>query len=131
MKERKLTGMKANFIIVLICFALSGSSGMLATLAGAQTPSGMQAPGVGLPAGVEEVIKLTKAGMSEDLILAKVKKAGVSYDLTTDQIIYLKNQGVSEKVIAALLQAGPASAPTTAVSTPSVLPHRLRLGQVA
>jgi hypothetical protein len=122
MKERKLTGMKANLVMVLICLALSGSIGLLAALAGAQTPAGTQEAGVGLPAGVEEVVKLTKAGMGEDLILTKVKKAGVSYDLTTDQIIYLKNQGVSEKVIAALLQAGPASAPSTAASTPSTSP---------
>jgi curli biogenesis system outer membrane secretion channel CsgG len=57
-------------------------------------------------------VKLTKAGMSEDLIVARIKKAGVSYDLTDDQLIYLKNQGVSENVIAALLSAGRAGKPS-------------------
>ena len=67
---------------------------------------------VNIPAGVQDVVKLTKAGMGEELILTKVKQVGVSYDLTTDQVIYLKNQGVSQNVITALLQAGPASAPS-------------------
>ena len=49
----------------------------------------------------------------------KVKKTGVSYDLSTDQMIYLKNQGVSQNVITALLQAGPASAPAAPASTSS------------
>jgi len=122
MKDRKLAGMKANVAIVLVCIALSGSSGVLATRARAQTPSNAQAAPVSLPPGMVDVIGLTKAGFGEDGILAKVKKAGVSYDLTTEQMIYLKNQGVSENVISTLLQAGPATTPPPPVNTAPVTP---------
>ena len=115
MKERNLAGLKASFAILVACIALGGVSGILATRASAQTPPN-------LPPGVVDVIGLTKAGFGEDGILAKVKKAGVSYDLTAEQMIYLKNQGVSENVISALLQAGSASTPAPAVSAPPVTP---------
>ena len=107
-------------VIVMACIALSGPFGMLATTARAQTPANGQATAVSLPPGMVDVIGLTKAGFSEDGILAKVKSAGQSYDLTTEQMIYLKNQGVSENIISALLQAGPATTPPPPVNTPSV-----------
>jgi hypothetical protein len=113
MKAPRLADMKVTLAIGVACIALSGPFGMLATVAMAQDAT------VDVPAGVQDVVKLTKAGMSEDIILAKVKKAGVSYDLTTDQMIYLKNQGVSQNVITALLQAGPASTPAAPASTSS------------
>jgi uncharacterized protein DUF6600 len=113
MKTARLADVKVTLAMGAACIALSGPLGMLTTVARAQDAA------VYMPAGVEDVVKLTKAGMSEDIILSKVKKAGVSYDLSTDQMIYLKNQGVSQNVITALLQAGPASAPAASASTPS------------
>ncbi len=113
MKTPRLADMTVTLAIGVACIALSGPFGMLATVARAQDAT------VDVPAGVQDVVKLTKAGMSEDIILAKVKKTGVSYDLSTDQMIYLKNQGVSQNVITALLQAGPASAPAAPASTSS------------
>jgi len=122
MKERKLARMKTNLAILVACIALGGSAGILTPPANAQTSSNTQATPVSLPPGMVDVVGLTKAGFSEDGIMAKVKRAGVSYDLTTEQMIYLKNQGVSENVISALLQAGPASTPPPPVNTPSVTP---------
>ena len=98
--------------MILVCIALGGLCG---TAVNAQTPQN-------LPAGVQDVVKLTKAGLSEKIILSKVTQDGVSYNLTTDQIIYLKNQGVPESVIDALVQSGPAGAPPAPVSTPSAPP---------
>ncbi len=113
MKTARLADVMVTLAIGVTCIALSGRFGMLATVALAQSGA------VDVPAGVDDVVKLTKAGMSEDIILAKVKKAGASYDLTTEQMIYLKNQGVSQNVITALLQASGTSAPTPAPAPPS------------
>jgi hypothetical protein len=113
MKAARLANTMVTLAMGVACIAVSAQFGMLATVATAQSAE------VDVPAGVQDVVKLTKAGMSEDIVLAKVKKAGASYDLSTDQIIYLKNQGVSQNVITALLQAGPASAPAAPASTPS------------
>jgi hypothetical protein len=67
-----------------------------------------------LPPGIQDVVRLTRAGMTEEVILAELKTAGVSYHLTADQLIYLSNQGVSQNVLNALIQheePGPALAP--------------------
>jgi hypothetical protein len=72
----------------------------------------------GLPPGVSDVVKLVQAGMKEDVVLAKIRNDGLSYNLTTDQIIYLSNAGIPQDIIAALMQkadggsVAPAGAPT-------------------
>lgn len=78
-----------------------------------------------LPPGVQDVVKLVKAGLSEEVVLAHIKNAGASYILSADQLIYVHEQGVSENEMKALLGAGnptvppnpaPALAPTPAVT---------------
>ena len=71
-----------------------------------------QDAGASLPPGVQEVLKLAHAGISEDIILAQVKSSGASYSLSADQIIYLSGQGVSQTVIKALLPGAATPAPT-------------------
>lgn len=63
-----------------------------------------------LPAGAADAIKLTKAGLSEDVILAQIKNWNQSYTLTADQVIYLNSAGVSASVIKALMAPLPADA---------------------
>jgi hypothetical protein len=65
-----------------------------------------------------EVVKLSQAHQSDDVILGYLKNSGASFALSADEIIYLNNQGVSQKVIAAL--QSPAGAPP--VSTAPVVP---------
>jgi len=76
-----------------------------------------------LPPGVQDVVKLTHAGISEDIILAQIKNSGAMYNLTADQIIYLSNQGISQTVIKSLLPGGGSAAPTmpAPVSPPPVV----------
>lgn len=71
-----------------------------------------------LPPGVQDVVKLAHAGMGDDVILAQVRSAGASYALNADQIIYLKDQGVSEAVIKALLPGNVPAVSTTPTATP-------------
>ena len=52
---------------------------------------------------LDDVVKLTKAGLSEDIIVAKIKKAGRAFDLTTDEILELKRSGVTDAVIKVLV----------------------------
>src|SRR5208337_1529709 len=95
-----------------LCAAAVMTLGMVGYTGLAQTPQ------PSLPAGVQDVIKLTKAGMTEDVILAQVRNAGVSYNLSADQVIYLSDQGVSQNVIKALLAASPGSTPAPPSSAP-------------
>lgn len=117
MKNRKPSPLITAVAIAFISAALAGPLGIFATRANAQTPTSSQAATVNLPAGVQDVVTLTRSGIGEDPILAKVKSAGMTYNLTTEQIIYLHDQGVSENVIAALISGtAPASTPDPTVA---------------
>jgi len=79
-----------------------------------------------LPPGVQDVVRLSRSGISDQVILSQIRNTGATYNLTADQIISLKNQGVSQPVINALLSGGaatPAAAPAPVVvpmpSTPA------------
>ncbi len=48
---------------------------------------------------MQQVVDLTKQGVSSDEIIAKIKAANSKYSLTADDIDYLKKQGVSQRVI--------------------------------
>jgi len=76
-----------------------------------------------LPPALQNIIRLTKAGVSDDIILAYIKNSGSTFTLTADDILYLKAQGLSEKVIAALLQAQPAGTTLAANSKINLSPQ--------
>lgn len=52
-----------------------------------------------------EVIKMAKAGFGAPVIIAKVKSTPGSYDLSLDSMIAMKKQGVSDEIVAAMLEA--------------------------
>ncbi len=51
----------------------------------------------------DSVVKLVKAGLSEDLIVQTVNSQPGKYALGADDILSLKNAGVSDKIIGAML----------------------------
>jgi hypothetical protein len=62
------------------------------------------------------IVKMTKAGLGENLIVSMVQSQPGQYDLTPDTLTSLKGQGVSEKVLAAMAakNAAPAAPPAAA-----------------
>jgi hypothetical protein len=76
------------------------SMALAATLLGLQ---GAQAPGSTAPLSVEEVVKLCQTGLSEELIVTKIKKNGKAFDLSTEELLELKKSGVSDNIIKFLL----------------------------
>lgn len=48
---------------------------------------------------LQQIVDWTKQGVSSDDIIAKIKAANPKYSLTADDLGYLKNQGVSQRVI--------------------------------
>ena len=59
---------------------------------------------------VDEIVQLTKAGISEPVILALIDRDRTIFALEADQIVALKQQGVSEAVLIAMLKSGRAEA---------------------
>jgi hypothetical protein len=52
----------------------------------------------------DAILKLVKAGLSEDIILGIVRNRPGNYSTSADDVIKLKNAGVSESIIAAMIQ---------------------------
>ena len=83
--------------------------------------------------GMDDVIKLSRAGLSQDVMLAFVQTSGAPYDLNADEIQKLRDGGVSATVIVAMIDHGkelrgtaaPAlanTAPATNINDSSALP---------
>ena len=53
----------------------------------------------------KDVIRMHKAGLSEDTILAAMQKEKAEYETDTDALIELKTAGVSEKIIQGMIKA--------------------------
>jgi len=52
----------------------------------------------------DSILKMVKAGLSEDVVLSMVKSQPAKYALGPDQVITLKSAGVSDKVVAAMVE---------------------------
>ena len=67
--------------------------------------------------GMAEVMKLLQAKISDPTILAYIQNSRTAYNLSASEVVYLKQQGVSDAVLTAMLnqRGGPAIA---AQSTP-------------
>ena len=59
----------------------------------------------GNPLSNSDVIALKGAGLSDDLVIAKIKSSPAKYSLNTDDLIALKKANLSEDVIAAMISA--------------------------
>src|SRR6185436_17286635 len=53
----------------------------------------------------DEVISLTKAGLSQAIIIGKIRTGKSNFDLSTHSLIKLKQSGVSDDVVSAMLEA--------------------------
>jgi hypothetical protein len=75
---------------------------------------------------IEDVLSLSKAGVAEDVIIAKVKRNAKAFDLNSDEILVLKKDGVSEAVINYMMDPSrpysPPPPPATVRAGPPVKP---------
>jgi hypothetical protein len=52
---------------------------------------------------VDDVLKLSRAQVGEDVTISYIQNSGIAYNLGPNDIVYLKNQGVSDRVVNAML----------------------------
>lgn len=69
----------------------------------------------------DSILKLSKAGLSDDLILSTIASAPAQFDLSTDGLIALKSAGLSDRVVAAMVARAnrPATPAVSAAPTPT------------
>ena len=73
---------------------------------------------------VDDVIRLSKAGLSDDVIIQQIKKNGQRFDLSTDQLLRLKSASVSERVIQVMIELTKEPAPFPAGKVGSPAPQQ-------
>lgn len=115
--------------VAIIVFGGCGAGTISAGQAMAGPPSASAATGMTM----DDVLKLVKAGIGEEIIIQQLKKNHRAFDLTTEQLIQLKTASVSDRIVQVMIDPShgengmqpispaPASLPA-AVAAPGVLP---------
>jgi hypothetical protein len=109
----KTPNFQKSFLTIITVIGL----GLSALTVAAQNSPVAAAPQ--LSYGVPQIIQLAQAKISDDTIIAYIHNSGNSYGLDVNQIIYLRQQGVSDNVINVMLnQPKVASAPVQSATQP-------------
>jgi hypothetical protein len=130
--------MKTSYFKTLTAFAAAASMTLSASMAFAQDstanyttqPAQVTVQPVSAPPlayGVAQILQLSQAKVGDDTIIAYIKNSGNSYGLNADQIIYLRQQGLSSGVLNAMLSqpapgvlAGASTLPMPSTPAPAV-----------
>jgi hypothetical protein len=83
----------------LILVSLSSATAQTATVPTTQAATAA----VKLPYGVEDVLKMSRAQVNEDIVLNYIQNSGIIYDLRPNDLVFLHNQGVSDRLVSAML----------------------------
>lgn len=77
--------------------------------------SSHNAPAPGAPVGHDstnvrplvndDIVKMVGQGISDDLVIAAIRRSATAFVLTPEALIALKNQGVSDRVVAVMLES--------------------------
>ena len=73
-----------------------------ASVPGATAPAAAAAP-VNLSPGAAEVARLAGSGVGDDVVLAYIQNSQAPFNLTADDVLYLKDIGLSPQVTSAML----------------------------
>jgi hypothetical protein len=76
------------------------------------------------PAGLtsEEILKMSKSGVSDNTIVEKIKEVGVATRPSADQVHSLKKEGLSDSILKAMIEA-PVTGPEQKVVEYVYYPH--------
>ena len=70
----------------------------------------------------QSLISMKKAGLSDSIIISKIKSSQTKFDASTQGLIGLKNAGLSDQVIEAVVNAGAAPAPAAPAAAAPAAP---------
>jgi len=113
-----------KMLVVLVVAGLTWSASKVLAQDSSDTntvqPAASNATAPQLAYGVSEILRLKQAEVGDDTIIAYIKNSGTSYGLNADQIIYLRQEGVSDAVVSTMLNqpkpgAAVATLPTVAL----------------
>jgi hypothetical protein len=134
MKTNSLKNLAAFITVASMTLSASTILAQDSTAAASQaTVTTTPPPAPPLAYGVAQILQLEQAKVGDDTIIAYIKNSGNSYGLNADQIIYLRQQGVSSAVLNTMLsQPAPGVlAGTSAVPLPSTPAPQVSYSQPA
>jgi hypothetical protein len=79
---------------------------------------------------VQEVVTLSKAGVSDDVLMAMIDRDKTIFAIDASQLIALKRDGVSERIVIALLKSGREEPPPAPAPSPAFVPNEPTLVMV-
>src|SRR5512135_1915000 len=86
-------------MVVLVGFAIGVGLAQTPAPKAAPKATPAKAAAKSAPSQVDSVIESVKAGLSESIIIRTLKRDNKPADLTTADLVKLKNAGVSENII--------------------------------
>jgi hypothetical protein len=131
-----------NMLAVMAASVLALGASSATAQDSSTVPPAVATPAPQLAYGVPQIMQLAQAKVGDDTIIAYIKTSGNSYGLNADQIIYLRQQGLSDAVITTMLnqpkpgvaaytpptpapqpEASPALAPSPAPAAPPTVTY--------
>ena len=111
---QEVNSMLRRHLTTVLLIAMTLALGLIPALASAQQRT-RQSTGKSTPPQPEvltnqSIIKMVKAKVSDDIIIAKIRQSKTRFDLSTDGIVRLKTEGVSDRILSAMMSA-PVEAP--------------------
>ena len=89
-------------VLAALVFASANATAQESTTAAAQSLVASQ-PAPQLSYGVPQILQLVQAKVSDSIIVSYIQNSGTVYSLTAGEIVYLKQTGVSDNVLSAML----------------------------
>jgi hypothetical protein len=71
------------------------------------------------PLNNDAIIKMAKAGLSDDVIVTSINSSPGTYDTSTDGLVALKKAKISDKVVSAIIVKNAGGGPATAAPAPA------------
>jgi hypothetical protein len=106
--------LQAAIVPLFLCFVGITSSSNAQTQQLAPPPVASATPAMTQPATPSKitnarVVEMTKMGLDDDIVIARIKHAPCDFQLSDSDLLELKKSGVTSKVVAAMLESVPAA----------------------
>jgi hypothetical protein len=107
--------MQSPLLLVFLCFFSLASISNAQTQQSAPSAVASGTPAMTQPASASaitnaRVVQMTKMGLDDDVIVARIKHGVCEFQLSDADLVQLKKDGVSSKVVAAMLELAPVAA---------------------
>jgi hypothetical protein len=128
MKSRIFSEPRMALVVIVLCSQIApvllaqNSNSTPASAEAAAPASASETRPVQLSYGVPDILKLGRAHVSDEAITAFISNSGRIYHLSVSEILYLREQGVSDQVLTAMLNSRQNAAATAAQVAPQPAP---------